>query len=69
LAWIGEPILNDTLYGGTCRPVYPPALQPGEPETPGKPEKPPIVLRAQVFRFPDPATGTEKEYRLPGFAG
>ncbi|MDR1024501.1 MAG: RNA pseudouridine synthase [Treponema sp.] len=69
LAWIGEPILNDTLYGGTCCPLYRPSPRPGEAEIPAKKETLPIALRAQGFRFPDPATGTEKEYRLPGFAG
>jgi 23S rRNA pseudouridine1911/1915/1917 synthase len=49
LAWIGEPILNDTLYGiehyheGSC----------------------PIALRASAFCFFDPGTGEQKNYRLP----
>ncbi|MDR1445163.1 MAG: RNA pseudouridine synthase [Treponema sp.] len=67
LAWIGEPILNDALYGGNYCPAYRPSPLPGEPAAAEEREKRPIALRAQGFRFPDPATGAEQEYRLPGF--
>jgi 23S rRNA pseudouridine1911/1915/1917 synthase len=51
LAWIGEPILYDTIYGGT------PLRDGGNP----------IALRAWAFRFFDPDTGEQKNYRLPAF--
>jgi 23S rRNA pseudouridine1911/1915/1917 synthase len=50
LAWIGEPILNDLLYGG---------------QSAASGEKLPIALRAEAFSFYDPATGEEKFYRMP----
>jgi 23S rRNA pseudouridine1911/1915/1917 synthase len=50
LAWIGEPILNDTLYGLEKRYTG---------------ESCPIALRAAAFCFFDPATGKQKDYRLP----
>jgi 23S rRNA pseudouridine1911/1915/1917 synthase len=51
LAWIGEPILNDALYGGM-----------GEG---GREEPCPIALRAAAFSFFDPLSGEQKNYRLP----
>jgi 23S rRNA pseudouridine1911/1915/1917 synthase len=69
LAWIGEPILYDTLYGGQgCPPDsavrigWFPQDSPLPPAGPG--EKRPIGLRAQAFSFFDPATGEQKNYRL-----
>jgi 23S rRNA pseudouridine1911/1915/1917 synthase len=55
LAWIGEPILNDTLYGGA-------ALQ----STPrvAWPLAGPVALRAEAFSFYDPETREQKNYRL-----
>ncbi|MDR3172874.1 MAG: RNA pseudouridine synthase [Treponema sp.] len=57
LAWIGEPVLCDTLYGG----------QGGPPAPANGWEKRPIGLRAWAFRFFDPGTGEQKDYRLPSF--
>jgi 23S rRNA pseudouridine1911/1915/1917 synthase len=59
LAWIGEPILYDTLYGGGRRD---PASG-----TPPQDGGDPIALRAWAFRFFDPDTGEQKNYRLPAF--
>jgi 23S rRNA pseudouridine1911/1915/1917 synthase len=53
LAWIGEPILNDTLYGGV-------ALQ----DTQQIPQLCWVALRAEAFSFFDPHTGEQKNYRL-----
>jgi 23S rRNA pseudouridine1911/1915/1917 synthase len=50
LSWIGKPILNDRLYGGTA------------PENSGGA----IALRAQGFSFYDPLSGEKREYRIPG---
>ncbi|MDR2176505.1 MAG: RNA pseudouridine synthase [Treponema sp.] len=73
LAWIGEPILNDVLYGGTPVRQRDGHEEPGEPAS-RKPAsrdgtaKRPIALRARGFRFFDPSTGIQRDYRLPGFA-
>jgi 23S rRNA pseudouridine1911/1915/1917 synthase len=69
LAWIGEPILYDALYGGEDPS---PALRGGEdsPDNPfprNRTEKHPIALRAWTFHFFDPDTGEQKDYRLPSF--
>jgi 23S rRNA pseudouridine1911/1915/1917 synthase len=65
LAWIGEPILNDFLYGGCpAAPLTP--RQDGTVEPDGKTKRP-IGLRARAFRFLDPSTGKQQDYRLPGF--
>jgi 23S rRNA pseudouridine1911/1915/1917 synthase len=58
LAWIGEPILYDALYGWEGRP--------GDPAPPDG-EKHPIALRAAAFCFFDPGTGSRRSYRLPAF--
>jgi 23S rRNA pseudouridine1911/1915/1917 synthase len=55
LAWIGEPILNDLLYGGL-------------PANSASGEKLPIALRAEAFSFYDPATGEQKFCRMPALA-
>ncbi|MDR2746544.1 MAG: RNA pseudouridine synthase [Treponema sp.] len=77
LAWLGEPVLYDALYGGQGRPPDS-ALRPG-PVSPDSPspqdipsplnrgERRPIGLRAWAFHFFDPATGEQKDYRLPSF--
>ncbi|MDR2375902.1 MAG: RNA pseudouridine synthase [Treponema sp.] len=65
LAWIGEPILNDFLYGG-----YPAGyLAPwqGGAAGPDTNMTYPIALRACAFRFFNPSTGKQQDYRLPGF--
>jgi 23S rRNA pseudouridine1911/1915/1917 synthase len=64
LAWIGEPILYDTLYGWEGRPDYP-----APPDAPalGDEQKHPIALRAAAVCFFDPDTGKPRDYRLPGF--
>jgi 23S rRNA pseudouridine1911/1915/1917 synthase len=52
LAWLGFPLLNDSLYGG--------ALLPGAGEDP-----PSIGLRAQGLSFPDPAGEGTIVFSLP----
>jgi 23S rRNA pseudouridine1911/1915/1917 synthase len=59
LAWIGEPVLYDTLYGGPNFQDRPFPLNGGE--------RRPIGLRAWAFCFFDPDTGEQKNYRLPSF--
>jgi 23S rRNA pseudouridine1911/1915/1917 synthase len=66
LAWIGEPILNDVLYGGKRCPADRPV--PGRDGAAGPDEKRPIALRARGFSFFNPSTGKQQSYRLPGFA-
>jgi 23S rRNA pseudouridine1911/1915/1917 synthase len=70
LAWIGEPILYDTLYGGHGGAPNS-TLDSGTPHNPPAPrngwEKRPIGLRAWAFRFLDPGTGEQRDYRLPSF--
>jgi 23S rRNA pseudouridine1911/1915/1917 synthase len=67
LAWIGEPILNDALYGGKRCPRDCPAPQGSGVVEPDGEEGGPIALRARGFRFFDPSTGEQRSYRLPGF--
>jgi 23S rRNA pseudouridine1911/1915/1917 synthase len=79
LAWIGAPILYDALYGGEDPfPVLGSGdLGSGDPVSGGglwdKPcprsgkGRHPIALRARAFRFFDPDTGEQKNYRLPPF--
>jgi 23S rRNA pseudouridine1911/1915/1917 synthase len=55
LAWIGMPILNDTLYG--------PDKNEGHPEETGG--IPFLALRCEALLFPDPRTGENRAYRLP----
>ncbi|MDR0668535.1 MAG: RNA pseudouridine synthase [Treponema sp.] len=65
LAWIGEPILNDLLYGGKyCPAGRPVPWRDGSAD--GKTRQP-IALRAGAFRFLDPSTGKQQNYRLPAF--
>jgi 23S rRNA pseudouridine1911/1915/1917 synthase len=55
LAWLGYPLLGDTLYGGAA-----PAgdgLEAGFPAA--------LALRAQRIAFADPATGEGREYSIP----
>jgi 23S rRNA pseudouridine1911/1915/1917 synthase len=54
LAWIGQPILNDTLYGGLN------STLPGSPAQ----EKSPLALRAEAFSFYDPDTGERMYFRI-----
>jgi 23S rRNA pseudouridine1911/1915/1917 synthase len=61
LAWIGEPILYDTLYGWEGRPASP------IPPLLGDEKKHPIALRALAVNFFDPDTGEPRGCRLPGF--
>jgi 23S rRNA pseudouridine1911/1915/1917 synthase len=67
LAWIGEPILYDALYGG--KDPFPRGGEdsPDNPFSRNRAEKRPIALRAWAFRFFDPDTGEQKNYRLPSF--
>jgi 23S rRNA pseudouridine1911/1915/1917 synthase len=64
LAWIGKPILYDTLYGGED-----PQGRAGSSNSPapGDEKKRPIALRALAVYFFDPATGRPRDYRLPAF--
>jgi 23S rRNA pseudouridine1911/1915/1917 synthase len=64
LAWLGEPILYDSLYGWEGRPAYP---VPPDIPVPGDEKKHPIALRALAVYFFDPDTGKPRDYRLPGF--
>ncbi|MDR3148275.1 MAG: RNA pseudouridine synthase [Treponema sp.] len=63
LAWIGEPILNDALYGGLEDRQGGASAGPGVAEASTRP----IALRARGLCFFDPATGAPRDYRLPGF--
>jgi 23S rRNA pseudouridine1911/1915/1917 synthase len=55
LAWLGNPIRGDLLYGSAG--------------TDGSAPEGPLALRAQGFRFFDPRNGRPREYRLPSLAG
>ncbi|WP_010255528.1 pseudouridine synthase family protein [Treponema primitia] len=50
LAWLGYPILNDTLYGGLP-----------EPDSTDRP----LALQAQGLSFRDPLSGEDRNYQLP----
>ena len=49
LCWIGYPIYNDPLYS---------FMQP-------EPDECELALRSHALFFPDPATGKQKEFRIP----
>jgi 23S rRNA pseudouridine1911/1915/1917 synthase len=55
LAWTGNPIIGDRLYGGRGEDSVDGA---GAPEAP-------IALRAQGIFFSDPRDGSPREYRVP----
>jgi 23S rRNA pseudouridine1911/1915/1917 synthase len=64
LAWLGFPLVNDSLYGGVLLPGYKP-LSGGDalPRV-----QPFLALRAQGVSFDDPVSGERREYTLPPIA-
>ncbi|MDR0761329.1 MAG: RNA pseudouridine synthase [Treponema sp.] len=62
LAWLGFPLVNDSLYGGAVIRDHKP-LNSGEGVLP--PDQPFLALRAQGLSFRDPVSGESREYTLP----
>jgi 23S rRNA pseudouridine1911/1915/1917 synthase len=64
LAWIGYPILNDTLYGGLTRDTIP-YRNPGSNRIYGEEREFPVLgLMAEGIRFYDPVSAEPRHYTM-----
>ncbi|MDR0722218.1 MAG: RNA pseudouridine synthase [Treponema sp.] len=64
LAWIGYPLLNDTLYGGVRRDAIP-HWNPGSDRVYGEEQEFPVLgLMAEGIRFYDPVSAEPRHYTI-----
>jgi 23S rRNA pseudouridine1911/1915/1917 synthase len=64
LAWLGFPLVNDSLYGGEIFTAYKP-LDADKGDDAFHRDQPFLALRAQGISFYDPVSGEHREYSLP----
>jgi 23S rRNA pseudouridine1911/1915/1917 synthase len=66
LAWLGFPLVNDSLYGGALLDSYKPLAykSPADGDVPSRGASF-LALRAQGVSFDDPVSGERREYTLP----